>query len=112
MCNMGGPQDNNFVNTMKHGDRLFSLTDSPQVLSLDPKSLSVEGQFKWTDDLSNAQSFVGSAHPVQADDGSYIGFVGTPKLPFLGSTRMTFYRISEDSPTERMPFNEFDMNNV
>eukprot|EP00931_Biecheleriopsis_adriatica_P029357 TRINITY_DN17442_c0_g1_i1.p1 TRINITY_DN17442_c0_g1~~TRINITY_DN17442_c0_g1_i1.p1 ORF type:complete len:531 (+),score=116.10 TRINITY_DN17442_c0_g1_i1:75-1667(+) len=103
MCNMPphAPNDNNFVNTMKVGSKMLSITDAALMLEVNPKTLAVEGQHKFDDHLQGMITFTGSAHPLRhPKTGNWIDFVGNAN-PVLGSAKVELFQLSDADPSNR-----------
>jgi len=100
VCNMLAPNDNAFVNTIRHGGKLLSWTDGPTVLEVDPKSMDVTGTFGWNDTLAGQICYTASAHPVRHPKASgWIDFVGN--AGFVSGATVRLYHLSEDEPNRR-----------
>merc|ERR1719440_106712 len=73
MCNIQGPNDNTFVNTVLIGDEYSTWTDSTIATALDPYTLSIEGTYAWSDKLTNDHpghmGALASAHPLRRHQG-------------------------------------------
>eukprot|EP00413_Alexandrium_margalefii_P007376 CAMPEP_0204529334 /NCGR_PEP_ID=MMETSP0661-20131031/10008_1 /ASSEMBLY_ACC=CAM_ASM_000606 /TAXON_ID=109239 /ORGANISM="Alexandrium margalefi, Strain AMGDE01CS-322" /LENGTH=531 /DNA_ID=CAMNT_0051535351 /DNA_START=41 /DNA_END=1636 /DNA_ORIENTATION=+ len=78
MCNVLGPNDNNWVNVVPLDGEALLMTDSPQMLTMDPGSLQIAGAKPWADDHNSGMgqpmpswmlgmhaAVMGSAHPLQ-----------------------------------------------
>ena len=64
--NLGGPNDNVFVNSIEVGGRFLALTDAPITLDFDPLSLGMNGRVAWTDTLDKGFIPMSSAHPQRS----------------------------------------------
>eukprot|EP00931_Biecheleriopsis_adriatica_P094356 TRINITY_DN6800_c0_g1_i2.p1 TRINITY_DN6800_c0_g1~~TRINITY_DN6800_c0_g1_i2.p1 ORF type:complete len:431 (+),score=89.77 TRINITY_DN6800_c0_g1_i2:359-1651(+) len=101
MCNVHAPNDNNYVNTIKIGSKMMSLTDAALMLEVNPKTLAVEGHHNFDDKLQGMIAFTGSAHPVKhPKTGAWIDFVGNAN-PVLGSSTIKLFQLSESDPSNR-----------
>mmetsp|Transcript_34391 Transcript_34391/g.109177 ORF Transcript_34391/g.109177 Transcript_34391/m.109177 type:complete len:530 (+) Transcript_34391:57-1646(+) len=102
VCNMvGAPNDNTFVNTIRHSGKLLSITDAPTFLELDPRSMNVTGVYKFEDDLAGQVCYTGSAHPVPHPvTGDWIDFVGNARI-FSKETTVRVFSLSDKDPRKR-----------
>mmetsp|Transcript_67544 Transcript_67544/g.121760 ORF Transcript_67544/g.121760 Transcript_67544/m.121760 type:complete len:574 (-) Transcript_67544:58-1779(-) len=95
------PNDNTYVNTMRVGQSLLSLTDSYTMMLIDPESMRVTGTKVFEDNLKGLVCYTGSAHPLKdPTTGEWIDFVGNADL-FSDSTSIICYALSEESPNAR-----------
>jgi len=60
MCDYTAPNDNNWVNMIAVGDEAVWVSDTPTMVSMDPKTLNVTGIKAWADDT---KSMAGSSQP-------------------------------------------------
>jgi carotenoid cleavage dioxygenase-like enzyme len=98
---MLAPNDNTFVNTIRHGDRLLSVTDAPFILELDPKTMKVVGPFKFEDDLQGKVCYTGSAHPLPHPvTGEWVDFVGNAGI-LSEETTVRLYGLNAQDPHRR-----------
>mmetsp|Transcript_172230 Transcript_172230/g.552135 ORF Transcript_172230/g.552135 Transcript_172230/m.552135 type:complete len:592 (-) Transcript_172230:59-1834(-) len=106
MANMPpfAPNDNTYVNTICVGDRMLALTDSDNMLVIDPKTLRAIGHNVWEDDLKEAVCYTGSANPLpdprslSGDD--WIDFIGNTGFLSEEST-LRIFKLGADSPQVR-----------
>eukprot|EP00933_Yihiella_yeosuensis_P019785 TRINITY_DN15984_c0_g1_i1.p1 TRINITY_DN15984_c0_g1~~TRINITY_DN15984_c0_g1_i1.p1 ORF type:complete len:545 (+),score=68.55 TRINITY_DN15984_c0_g1_i1:131-1765(+) len=110
LCNLiGAPNDNTFVNTFQLGDELISLTDSPVLLSVDPKTLHVVGKKQFDDKINGQVPVAGSAHILQNPaTGEWIDFVGNGDVKHQGG-QLRVYKLSADDPTRRQKISDHDV---
>jgi len=104
ICNLPplAPNDNTFVNTFMHGGELLTVTDSPYMLRMDPKTLDVLGTKKWSDKVAGTVSVSGSAHPEKVPSGTeYIDFAGNLNV-VNGHVDVALYGMSDAHPDTRM----------
>jgi carlactone synthase/all-trans-10'-apo-beta-carotenal 13,14-cleaving dioxygenase len=103
------PNDNTFVNTIRLGDELLSLTDSYAMLAVDPKTMRVKREKEFKDDLKGLVCYTGSAHPLRdAKTGDWIDFVGNVKNMLSGTTTLRLYRLGEQQPDFRRSITDLD----
>jgi len=106
MCNVKGPNDNNYVNTFKLGDKIMSISDTHTMLEVDPTSLIVERVHTFEDKVEEAIPFGASAHPkIHPGTGDFIDFVGNGN-PFLESAKVALFTLNESSPHKRTVFQD------
>eukprot|EP00421_Protoceratium_reticulatum_P071736 CAMPEP_0168414874 /NCGR_PEP_ID=MMETSP0228-20121227/29949_1 /TAXON_ID=133427 /ORGANISM="Protoceratium reticulatum, Strain CCCM 535 (=CCMP 1889)" /LENGTH=508 /DNA_ID=CAMNT_0008428681 /DNA_START=46 /DNA_END=1569 /DNA_ORIENTATION=+ len=100
--NLAAPNDNTFVNTMRVGPHLVTLTDSPVAIEVDARTLNVVGNYKWEDSLVSMRvPYSGSAHPLpHPSTGDMVDFVGTENV-MTGESTIRMYTLSDKSPKER-----------
>ena len=107
MCNIHGPNDNTFVNTIQVSDDHFTTwTDSTQLNRVDVHTLRVDGKWNWTDSLEQRGHFplLGSAHPVRRDgDGDWVALdIEAPQgLVKPGSVVFQIFTIPHMAPHRR-----------
>lgn len=108
MCNMLGPNDNNFVNSVYLGDQLTMISDTVKSLDYDLESMTVTGLHKWSDHSQPMmhEGALMSAHPVRYDTGSYEIISEMPMMPGNGSGALRkgilqMVRIHDDAPHVR-----------
>jgi len=95
------PNDNTYVNTIRVGENLLSLTDSYTMLKIDQDSLKVAGAMDFKDDLEGLVCYTGSAHPVRnPNTGDWIDFVGNADL-FSEKTMIRLFTLGENEPSIR-----------
>jgi carlactone synthase/all-trans-10'-apo-beta-carotenal 13,14-cleaving dioxygenase len=112
VCNIAGPNDNTFVNTIRHGDRLLSLTDSPVMLAVDPVTLDIIGKQTWKDELTGKVDYTGSAHPMRHPaSGQWLDFVAEGSL-FSKDATVKLFSLSDESPEKREGFNSVKMDSA
>lgn len=100
--NLAGGNDNTFVNTVKVGDHLLSLTDSPFGVEIDPITLGVVGKFVWEDKLGGLSiPYSSSAHPLRhPETGRVVDYLGTENL-ITGQANMKVFEIDHAQPKMR-----------
>lgn len=109
LCNIVAPNDNTFVNTMRLGERLLSLTDSPSMLALDPATLQVLGKHVWSDGLAGKLDYSGSAHPMRHPvTGEWLDFVAAGRLLGKGAT-VRLFSVGESDPHRRVGLADIEM---
>eukprot|EP00929_Paragymnodinium_shiwhaense_P009659 TRINITY_DN113910_c0_g1_i1.p1 TRINITY_DN113910_c0_g1~~TRINITY_DN113910_c0_g1_i1.p1 ORF type:complete len:589 (+),score=76.62 TRINITY_DN113910_c0_g1_i1:73-1767(+) len=103
------PNDNTYVNTIRVGDELLSLTDSYTMTVLDPESMRVVGIKSFEDDLEGLVCYTGSAHPVRdPNTGDWLDFVGNANL-FSEETILSCFSLSEKSTAARRKISDVVM---
>jgi len=104
MCNANAPNDNDYVLTLKIGDKHFLTTDDPVMLEYDPEEMVVE---PWIFDdnnmdvgFSNLVS-MGAAHtvPVPGSNGQkWIGVdINTPTVLFMEVPKLIVYSLDANT---------------
>ena len=78
--------DNNWVMPyrMPDGKTYVSLTDTPNMLKIDPETLKPEGLIKWEDDL---MSTTGTTHVKTLPNGDLVGVVA--EISMMGENLLT-----------------------
>jgi len=110
LCNLPpeAANDNNFVNTLKVGSKMFAVTDSPKLLEIHPETLQVQEMHKFEDDLEEGLSFSASAHPLKAPfSQDWIDFVTNANM-LTGKAKVALFRLRQDDPRRREKMAEID----
>jgi len=103
------PNDNTYVNTIKVGNTLLSLTDSYTMMEVDPESMRVTGTKVYQDDLEGLVCYTGSAHPLRnPNTGEWIDFVGNADL-LSEKTSVSCFALADDSPNMRRKISDISM---
>jgi len=97
--NMGGPNDNVFVNTYQLGGQFRAVTDSSLVLDFDAETLQMGGKVKWQDKMDSFALPSSSAHPLPhpAFPGCILDFEGESGLQH----KVSLYKLCHDAPSTR-----------
>uniref|UniRef100_A0A7S1LN72 Uncharacterized protein n=1 Tax=Alexandrium catenella TaxID=2925 RepID=A0A7S1LN72_ALECA len=118
LCNVRGPNDNNWVNVIPVGDdQVLLLTDSPQMLSMDLETLKISGRKVWSNDKGSAlappspewlgglhAAPTGSAHPLRIPGTrTWVDVIGEMPI-LLGHNWMDVYTFdgSQSGPQPRV----------
>ena len=109
LCNVKGPNDNVYINSIKLGDHFLQLTDSPVALEVDLETLDIQGKWAWTDKIGHRlhMGVLGSAHPLRrpTSDGSLGEYVmlqtDAPEIGSLGGAWVDMVAVSNQSPHSR-----------
>eukprot|EP00976_Prorocentrum_cordatum_P089660 1187811-Prorocentrum_minimum.AAC.2 len=111
MCHlMASPSmDNNFVNTIKRGNRYSLLTDTPLMLEFDPATMRVTGHRKFSPNAFK-MPLLGSAHPVQVAGSNRMVEVVMELSSPDGSSEVVFYTLSDGG--ERSALKTFRTTNL
>jgi carotenoid cleavage dioxygenase-like enzyme len=112
----GAANDNNYVNTMKIGNKMVSLTDAPTFMSFDKESLLVEGKHVWTrGDLHLPKDEIaigGTAHLLRHPvSGDAIGFESSHHL-LDGKASVRVYSLSDGAASTRKLLNTVAMDTM
>mgnify|MGYP000073441745 CR=1 FL=1 len=74
-----------------------SLTDTPNMLKIDPKTLEPKGMIKWDDDIMGT---TGTTHVKSLPNGDLVGVCA--EITLKGENLLTAYRISGDNINKRI----------
>lgn len=105
-CNAMGPNDNNYVNTVRIGDTYSAWSDTPLADGFDPYTLDLQGTHTWTDSIGHFAHIptMGTAHPVRRDGtGDWVTLqVDAAPTDGLGlGNYVDVMTISDETPNER-----------
>ena len=91
--------DNNWVMPYRMPDNktYVSLTDTPNMLKIDPETLAPLGLIKWDDDLL---STTGTTHVKTLPNGDLVGVCA--EITMKGENQLTAYRITAENITKRI----------
>jgi hypothetical protein len=105
--NIGGPNDNVFVNTMSVGGHYRAVTDSAVALDFNPHTLSDFTKVKYTDSTDANMIGLGSAHPLTMADSACVVNV-EPYQNMMGTTiGVNLYKVCPDQPLTRILLNSY-----
>jgi carotenoid cleavage dioxygenase-like enzyme len=116
MQNIGGPNDNVFVNTYRIGEgnntRMRSITDSQTGVEFDPHTLKMMRNITWNDRLDKPAPPItyesGSAHPQWDKESGCLFNVHPMDIMFTGwFPKVSLYKICPDDPNKRIVLNSY-----
>jgi len=103
---LSGPNDNVYVNTNNVGDKYLSLTDSQYMIEFDIKTLSVNGDIRWLDNLDFGKLSTGSAHSLKRKN-CMIGIDPQSNLD-MTDTIIYLYELCSESGYHRKVLNSYN----
>ena len=105
--NLGGPQDNLFVNSYKIGSKFRLKSDTPKVLEFDPMSLRMTKNVTWKDSLDRLVLGLGSAHQLPDPSNSDCIIDLHPQMGMMHK-EVVVYRVCPQDPYTRQHVNSYD----
>ena len=100
MCNLNGPNDNVFVNTVQLNDgRIVAVTDSPTWLTVEGETLTIGERLPFSKIESGQIGMLGSGHPLWVPIGGKDTLVGLEVAEGMMNPDVLVYSV--DSTDER-----------
>lgn len=105
-CDAMGPGDNNYVNTVRIGDKYSAWSDTTRMDEFDPYTLDVTGGYPWSDSIGHFAHLpvLGTAHPVRRDGtGDWVSLqIDAAPVDGIGlGNYINVVTISDATPHER-----------